>query len=332
MGQNSKIEWTQDTDNVFVVWDDEEGKQAGWHCVKVSEGCQHCYAETLNVSGRFNGNGMPYRKTLKEGQLTFWGAGNEHLSLHIRHDIMSKWERQTKPRLHFINSMTDTFGEFIPDEWVFALFDAMSNAPLQTFQVLTKRADRMLALTDEWLYDNQLAVLPDNIWMMVTVENQERANERIPHLLKTKARVRGVSVEPMLGAVSLDEYWQEEEGFTYSTWLDYLDWVIVGGESGDKARPMHPEWASNLIAQCKAKDVPVMFKQWGEYVPHRFDCHHDYDEFCKSHPYATHGVRAYEDDFTPFEVVKVGKKKAGRLINNREYNDMPKAWHGGNNG
>lgn len=216
----SSIEWTTETDNVIVV-EGKEGKPHGWYCVRVSPGCTHCYAARLNKAGRFGGNGLDY-KVPPDGQ---WPP------LMLRRDTLARWPRQTKPRMHFVNSMTDTFGEFVPDEWIYEIFDAMLAVPLQTFQVLTKRAERMCHLVTAWLRGRGLDQVPGNIWLGVSVENQEWANRRVPELLDIPAAVRFLSCEPLLGPVDLayclvDDYGIWDKGATM------IHWVIVGGESG----------------------------------------------------------------------------------------------------
>lgn len=171
-----------------------------------------------------------------------------------------------------------------------------------------------------------------NVWIGVTAENQEQADKRIPLLLKTPAAKRIVSVEPMLGNVSLTEYHKEEGGGTYSIWFDYLDWIICGGETGTKARPMHPDWVRSLRDQCKAADVPFCFKGWGQWLP--------YYESGKSDPVimkrerkkdvawiGVTGSRELGNSSNAF-FEKVGKAKSGRLIDGKEYNEVPEVNNG----
>lgn len=292
----SAIQWTDETDNVFVV----DG--GGWYCEKVSEGCEHCYAERFNGSSYYGGNGLKYRQ-----------SRGGRPSLKIRRELLAGWVRKTKPKKRFINSMTDTFGEFIPDEWIFELFDMMAAAPLQTFQVLTKRAERMYHVTTAWLEARGLYLVPPNIWMMVSAENQKRLDERVPWLLKLPA-IRSLSLEPLLGPIYLTPYLRcrydhNNDGDCHlhpQGCPPPIHQVIVGGESGTGARPMHPDDARSLRDQCVSAGAPFFFKQWGEWLP----C---FDSTASPVHIWPDGEKAY----------RVGKKAAGRLLDGREWNEFP---------
>lgn len=214
MAGNSKIEWTEAT------WNPVTG------CEKVSPGCKNCYAERMAL--RLQAAGVPqyangFRPTLQPTAI----------------NIPLIWK---KPKLIFVNSMSDLFNENVPDEFIQEIFNVMRNAAQHQFQVLTKRAERLLEL------DNHL-VWTENIWMGVSVESAEYAF-RIDSLRKTHARIKFLSLEPLLGPLPrLD--------------LREIDWVIVGGESGPHARPMKPEWVRNIRTQCLTAKVPFFFKQWG---------------------------------------------------------------------
>lgn len=306
---NSKIEWTHQTDNVFVVADESFEKQHGWWCQKVSPGCQHCYAERLNQSTFYKGNQRRYRLDEKPDHFL------------IRHDIMDSWRRQTKPKMHFINSMTDTFGDWYDDSWIFFLFDAMVAAPKQTFQILTKRSKRMVELSRRWLETTDYTVIPSNIWMMVSAEDQERADERVSDLIHVPAAVRGISAEPLLGPINFhfDGTAPKSATTAYIPVGDMIHWVIVGGESGTKARPMHPDWARDIRDQCVDASVPFFFKQWGEWV--------DYSNLAPE-PFETVRDGGYIpsmtilDDSTP--IYRFGKHKNGRLLDGVEWNQIPR--------
>ena len=291
MGANSKIEWTDDTDNPIVV---EDG---GWYCTKVSEGCKNCYAESLNHNGYYGGNGLDYKHLISGPP-----------KLHLKREMLAGWAKKTKPKKRFVSSMTDILGEFVPDEWVFEIWDAQLAAPLQTFLDLTKRAERLYQLATRWLEMRGLSSMPPNIWPMVSAENQERANERIPWLYKIPAYVRGLSVEPLLGPVDL--------GFS----LGYIDWVIVGGESGPGARPMHPEWARSLRNQCQAAGVAFFFKQWGQWYP--LSQREDTGVNRLIGSYAGYSKNRWAVvDGHQFE--NVGKVAAGRLLDGQEWSQFP---------
>jgi len=216
MGARSSIEWTEST------WNPLTG------CTKISPGCRHCYAERLAL--RLQAMGQPnyvngFRLTLHEQTLT----------------LPLGWK---KPQMVFVNSMSDLFHHDVPLEFVRRVFDTMQQASWHTFQVLTKRSQRMLELSPclDW---------PDNVWMGVSVENQDYVF-RIDHLRQTGAHVKFLSLEPLLGCLpNLD--------------MRGIDWVILGGESGPLARPLKREWVQDVRDQCLAAKVPFFFKQWGGY-------------------------------------------------------------------
>jgi protein gp37 len=211
---NSHIEWTDAT------WNPVTG------CTKISPGCKHCYAERLakrlKAMGQANyQNG--FKVTLQPQML--------ELPLHWR-----------SPKRIFVNSMSDLFHEKVPDAYIKEVFDVMRRADWHQYQVLTKRSERILALTKELPWATQ-------IWMGVSVEN-EKYTSRINDLRKTHAQVKFLSLEPLLGPLrKLD--------------LTGIDWVIVGGESGPGARPMNPDWVAEIRDQCIDAGVAFFFKQWG---------------------------------------------------------------------
>jgi protein gp37 len=217
VADQSGIEWTDATWNFLTG------------CSKISPGCDHCYAEALSkrlqASGAFR-----YRNGF---QLTFHPDAL---------DLPRTWAR---PRRIFVNSMSDLFHEDVPIDWIRRGFDVMAATPQHTYQILTKRADRLRRLAP-------LLQWPPNVWMGVSVENQVFAF-RAKRLRQVPAAVRFLSVEPLLGPVALD--------------LAGIDWVIVGGESGPAARPMNPEWARSVRDQCLAAGVAFFFKQWGGRTP-----------------------------------------------------------------
>jgi protein gp37 len=234
MGASSNIEWTEAT------WNPLTG------CTKVSPGCKHCYAERmalrLQAMGQRNYiNG--FRLTLHEHAL--------ELPLH--------WK---KPQMIFVNSMSDLFHEEVSLEFIQKAFNVMYRAYWHTFQVLTKRSQRLLELSPEINW-------PPNVWMGVSVENKDYTF-RIDHLRQTGAYIKFLSFEPLLGPLP-------------DLNLHYIDWVIVGGESGPKARPMAEEWVVDIKNQCLSAHIPFFFKQWG-------------------------GVR---------------KKRAGRMLQGRTWDEIP---------
>lgn len=214
MAQNSAIEWTETT------WNPLTG------CTKISPGCKHCYAERMSL--RLQAMGQPnYANGFK---LTL----HEHML-----EVPLRWK---KPRVVFVNSMSDLFHKDCPEEFILRVFDVMRQASWHVFQVLTKRSDRLLKLSPkiEW---------PDNVWMGVSVERADYTF-RIDHLRQTGAKTRFLSLEPLLGPLERLR-------------LKGIHWVIAGGESGPGARPMEEVWVTDIRDQCVDADVPFFFKQWG---------------------------------------------------------------------
>jgi protein gp37 len=219
MSDNSKIEWTDAT------WNPVRG------CTKISPGCKHCYAETF--AERFRG--VPGH------------AYEQGFDLRLVPDKLDQPLSWRLPRRVFVNSMSDLFHEWVPDDYIVKVADVMARANWHTFQVLTKRSARMMELLNTKLSD--VATLP-HIWWGVSVENRKHGLPRIKHLCAASARVRFLSIEPLL-----------EELAEIS--LSGVSWVIVGGESGLGARPMKPEWVLSIRDQCRHAGVPFFFKQWG---------------------------------------------------------------------
>ncbi len=214
MSDRSAIEWTEAT------WNPVTG------CDKVSPGCAHCYAETF--AKRFEGvPGHPYEQGF---ELKLWP---ERLGIPLA------WRR---PRMVFVNSMSDLFHEDIPDEYVAEVFEVMREASQHTFQVLTKRHERLAQLAPELPW-------PENVWMGVTIENR-RFVHRAYYLREVPAAVRFISAEPLLGPL---------EGLD----LDGIHWLIAGGESGARHRPVKQEWVIELRDRCEDAGVAYFFKQWG---------------------------------------------------------------------
>lgn len=358
MADKTKIEWTDAT------WNPITG------CSVVSPGCTNCYAM------RLAGTRLKHHPT-REGLTTMSNAGPVWNGTVLFNEAALlqplRWKR---PRMIFVCAHGDLFAENVPDDWIDHVFAVMALAPQHTFQVLTKRPERMRAYCGG-LYERReymgglmaeiggedregwyapeayvsrcwvgmMTPLP-NVWLGVSVEDQNRADERIPVLLDTPATVRFISGEPLLGRIDLDiamsceqwrgrlepgvhntltgEWWAavgnaEFEAATKEVDLPKLDWVIAGGESGPGARPMHPDWARSLRDQCADAGVPFFFKQWGEWLPmeqsagipapniHQLS----YDVF--DDPRGSFHTRAY----------KVGKARAGRLLDGVEHNAMP---------
>lgn len=232
MSDRSAIEWTDAT------WNPVTG------CTKVSPGCKHCYAEAF--AERFRGvPGHPYEQGF---DLRLWP---DRLRLPLT------WK---EPKMIFVNSMSDLFHKDVPDEFIHQVFDAMREAKQHIFQLLTKRSNRLLTWAREryGLAHERIAgkeSWPSNVWAGVSVETQEYV-WRIKDLLQVPAKIRFLSIEPLLGPIELN-----------ASFLGGIHWVIVGGESGFGARPMKPEWARAVHDQCRRHGVKFFFKQWGAHTP-----------------------------------------------------------------
>jgi protein gp37 len=215
MTTTSRIEWTEQT------WNPTVG------CTKISPGCKNCYAETM--ARRLQAMGM---------------RGYENgFRLTIMPERLSEPLERRKPTVYFVNSMSDLFHEKVPFDYIRKVFDVMAQTPQHTFQVLTKRAERMAEFCKS-------RNVPSNVWLGVSVENKKHGVPRISVLREIDASVRFLSVEPLLEPLGEID-------------LTGIHWVIVGGESGHKARPIRQEWVDNIKQQCDASDVALFFKQWG---------------------------------------------------------------------
>ncbi|MCL4759733.1 MAG: DUF5131 family protein [Rhodocyclaceae bacterium] len=316
MGDNTGIEWTDAT------WNPVTG------CSKVSAGCKHCYAE------------RDWARLSANRQTRYFGRAFTDVRCHA--DVLALPLRWRRPRRIFVTSMSDLFHPDVPDEFIDAVFAVMALAPHHTFQVLTKRPERMRdylrcgggscirigirQAIEAMGYPDLGAVgkaLP-NIWLGVSIDDQATAEERIPLLLDTPAAVRWISAEPLLGPVRLDQIMRasQYDDWTYcdnaldgfratkcgGTYGPHLDWVVVGGESGPKARPMHPAWVRSLRDQCQAAGVPFLFKQWGEWLP---------------------ALQDGNPEHAPMEInasdwpLRVGKKSAGRQLDGVKHDGYP---------
>jgi protein gp37 len=358
------IEWTDRTLNIVTG------------CTKVSDGCLHCYIERtppLRMAGRkFDKPGI---------------GGSIGLMFHM--DRLAKVVRATKPRRWFVNSLADLFHADVPRDVIVQLWAAMALAPQHTFQILTKRHDRMRNLiADEckcgsghmdgihfrsamaWAVSKANPNRPDwapddaeqrvysaewplrNVWLGVSVEDQKAADLRIPALLETPAAVRWLSCEPLLGPVDLHGPVDRFGGRPHLTywltgqphWVDdvgseprtsslaigpKIDWVVVGGESGPGARPMHPDWARTLRDQCADSGVPYLFKQWGAWAPAPpvdarpgdVVLHHDGTLVTLT----ADGFESMPVEFRrgAYAMRRVGKKSAGRELDGRTWDQYP---------
>lgn len=363
MSDNTKIEWTDATVNAVNG------------CSVISPGCKHCYA--MKQAHRF-----PVRQGLTQktaGGMVWTGEVRLNESALLQ---PLAWKR---PRKIFWNAHGDLFHENVPDEWIDRIFAVCALTPQHEHQILTKRPARMrrylsdpklsrrlaLLLFDmnragEVSFASMFAALGDrardedpefvplplpNVWLGVSVEDQQRADERIPDLLATPAAVRFLSCEPLLGPVDLGEWLicpnaRDALSMDMSTgqyeccnscdWtglIGDISWVIVGGESGPGARPMHPDWGRGLRDQCAAAGVPFFFKQWGDWESSldrdrddpdwRADYTNDYVDHDKSKWLNLAGGCGFHGE--RFHVMRrVGKKAAGRLLDGVQHDGMPR--------
>lgn len=258
--QRTNISWADFTSNPIRARNVATGK-AGHFCVKTSPGCAHCYASEWNEK-RY-GTGLAYLPVNRDKVELYLNEGE--IDAILKHRGLGRV---------FLCDMTDLFADFVPDEWLYRLFLTMDHSPNLTFQLLTKRPERMR----EWITGVQGKGWPlPNVWLGVSVENQRMADERIEQLLRTPAAVHFVSCEPLLSSISFTRI----DGLQgpYCDWLrgevreincgeegvyarfKHLDWVIAGGESGLNRRPMDIAWLEGIVQQCQRARVPVFVKQ-----------------------------------------------------------------------
>lgn len=314
MVQDTKIEWC---DHTFNPW---EG------CQKVGPGCDHCYAETRNA--RFGGGtavnwgpGAPRRRT---------SAANWALPLrwNVQHEAFQR-QHGRRQRV-FCASLADVFDNAVEPQWRADLFTLIAKTPRLDWLLLTKRIGNVRGMLADLVHGSDpdltlLDMMPlPNVWIGATIVNQAEADRDIPKLLEVPARVRFLSMEPLLGPVDLTGIPISGHGHhefdpivTANVLkragqhppLPQIDWIIVGGESGPGARPMHPDWARALRDQCQAAGVPFLFKQWGEWAP--------YD---RSRTDGNSLATTYSLD-EPLQ--HFGKKTAGRLLDGRTWDEVP---------
>ena len=360
MKHNTAIEWTHIPGYRGETWNPIVG------CSIASKGCTNCYAMRF-ANNRLDGN----PKTPHYAGTTEKVNGNPvwtgKVALASEKTLLKplSWR---EPRSIFVNSMGDLFHEDVPDEWIDQVFAIAALCPQHIFIILTKRAERMqkyckalgksqskkridqaiesIGIQKAFFYHlGDIGWQLPNVWLGVSTEDQATADERIPYLLSTPAAVRFVSCEPLLSNITL-EYLHSQ---IYDCEIDALngthgivrphggksnklDWVIAGGESGQNARPMHPDWARSLRDQCQAANVPFFFKQWGEWVD-RADqsasvkvitndgATFEYEMEDLAAAYSTYGPSSVWDSRTI--ISRVGKKKAGHLLDGVEHFNWP---------
>lgn len=331
MASKSKIEWTE------YSWNPIAG------CTKCSPGCKFCYAERMayrqyymadarcnkNRSQRNLVTAMAYGKAINKKTRKWTGEiGTNRWMLN---DPLH-WR---KPRMIFVCSMSDLFHPKVPFEFIDKVFTQIIACQRHVFQILTKRPARMLEWSEQYTATkNHFRHVTKNAWFGVSVSTQAEADEKIPILLQIPAAVKFVSIEPMLEEIEIksfptvnntgcplnpltgellygEEYIKGEK----------LDWVIVGGESGPKARPLHPDWARNIRDQCQAAGTPYFFKQHGEYLHESQGA--NTDGSINAGGKSKKGFRWPDGAWS----IRVTKKKAGRLLDGREWNEYPKENH-----
>ena len=323
-------------DRTSISWTD-----ASWNplsgCSRVSEGCRNCYAE--GMAARFNkpgqwGEGLATMVRTPDGKAAPRWTGE----VRFNEGALDQPLRWRKRRRIFVNSTSDLFHEAVPDEWIDKVFAVMALSPQHTFQILTKRPERMreyMQPFDQRRADSlgKMVVglgyigplealrwpLP-NVWLGVSVEDQVTADVRIPYLLATPAAVRFISAEPLLGPLDLNNIHRSQGEYIDALWCEEtteddhlfsgatIDWVIVGGESGPRARPMHPDWVRKIRDQCTDAAVPFHFKQWGEWG--------HADHMGSGHPSLSRVEKRAR-------FCRVGKARAGRHLDGVEHLAFP---------
>lgn len=355
MAENSKIEWCDSTFNPFIG------------CTKVSPGCDNCYAEKL----------MDHRM-----QKVVWGAGQARvrtsaanwckpLAWNAAHEQFFA-EHGRRQRV-FCASLADVFDNAVDPQWRVDLFALIQKTPNLDWLLLTKRIGNVSGMVPlPWiskpfqhgpdLENIYPADWPANVWLGATICNQEEADRDIPKLLAVPARVRFLSIEPMLGPVELNGHdyplapgltegmdwltgrrsqysdifggdafpWRERDDYKFpaDACEPRLHWVIVGGESGPNARPMHPDWVRSIRDQCAGAGVAFLFKQWGEYID-MVDAHLDIEPgvYLNRDGRTANEAKAIADGGKWKGMYRVGKKAAGRLLDGVQHDGFPEVSH-----
>lgn len=315
----SKIEWTDKTWNPIIG------------CNKVSQGCDNCYAETIaNRLSRIETT-RHYRNVVSNGM---WNGVTTFVQSQLTKP--ADWK---KPCKIFVCSMGDLFHESIPFSWIDAVFSIMSDNDRHIYQVLTKRPLRVIQFYDWKRNEFGVEWRPkDNVWLGVSVENRDQI-KRIDYLFYVYAKVRFISAEPLLGYLNISDYLKSRD----PEWR--LNWVIAGGESGRKARPVHPEWIRSLRDQCSYYNTPFFFKQWGEWHTDWinmqtkepvFRMYIDHEQWTRKNwvkkgdscisldgKLCKNGLDMKEAKYPVAIMQKVGKSKSGRLLDCKEYKQFP---------
>lgn len=356
MADHSKIEWTEAT------WNPITG------CSRASEGCRHCYAALLAATRLKN-----HASRVGLAAIDAHGEAKFNGQVRFNEQWLDQPLRWRRPRMIFVCAHADLFHESVPDEWIDRVFAVMALAPQHTFQCLTKRSARMReyltarnGMGDSHLCraineipakmgnrHGALSMPLPNVWLGVSVEDQQRADERIPDLLATPAAVRWISAEPLLGPVDLTNLSMAPFEHSHASWksrttdslaghywgearsgkdgpykIPSLDWIVCGGESGKGARPMHPDWPRSLRDQCHAAGVPFFFKQWGEFWPAELVPARDDATPWRTSP---DGAEAWliddggkpREELDPVRFLRLSKKRAGRMLDGHFHDALP---------
>lgn len=287
-------------------------------CTRVSDGCRFCYAE--RQAARFSGPGQSYEGLVRSTSLGPQWTGKIRLVEEHLNDPL-RWR---KPRRIFVNSMSDLFHPGVPDGFLLRIVEVMLLAPQHTYQVLTKRPDRMRDALMRWAHGGIKITRARHIWFGVSVEDQATADERIPLLLETPAAVRWVSYEPALGPIDFRSWMVFDGDYERAEWnltrygaSQPLSWIVAGGESGPGARPAHPAWFRQVRDQCGQASIPFHFKQQGDWL-HAGQIYYD-------HPLWRYTMRAddrhnWDDGSVSY---RVGKRSVGRLLDGRVWDEFP---------
>lgn len=305
MAENSAIEWTDTT------WNPLSG------CTRASPGCDHCYAAVMALRLQRMAEADLATERDPGGKRKYMGvatrtpsgrvAFNGTINLDDRDEALNEPFTWTKPRRVFVNSMSDLFHKDVPSSFIRRVFEVMAATPRHTYQVLTKRPERMA----EWTARNCPAGVPLNVWVGTSIESDDYVGraDALRQVRRMRGGVRFISAEPLLGPLpSLD--------------LAGIHWLIVGGESGHGARPMHPDWARDLRDRATAAGVKFFFKQWGAWVPYGY-----------IGSLQDEAADRWDGDWTRcairnehgMQFVRVGKKAAGRVLDGRTWDEAPHA-------
>lgn len=313
------------------TWNPIRRKGGGFACTKVSPGCLHCWAGRMNRRfwGKRGAQDYVYKTAFSERRLGF--------AFEFSERSLADLHRISQPSVIAVQFMSDLFHEDVPFDLIDRVFATMDEHRMHRFLVLTKRPERLHAYCD----GGEEGVFPyENVWLGVSVEDMRTARERLPVLLATPAAKRFVSLEPLLGPIDLRLIgkWRDEplsclEEVVGNVNRPALDWVIVGGESGPGARPMHPDWVRSIRDQCVDLRVPFFFKQWGHHKPicEMYATDRDYwEEGARDRVFAmdmfgwiADGSTQPRPELQPWFFDPVGKKAAGRVLDGRVWDEIP---------